>query len=98
MLYVEGLEEVVAGLAAEAALAPARAEDALDSVSERVEDDAYDLAPKLTGAMANSIETTVEAGSRETGPTVDYAPFVEFGTAFMAPQPFMGRAASKHED
>lgn len=62
--------------------------------------DAQSFAPVDTGALKNSIGMDVEelAGgglSVEVGPTLDYAIYVERGTARQAPQPFMGPAADR---
>lgn len=54
-------------------------------------------APVDTGALRNSISATVHTLSAEVGPTVNYAPYLEFGTSRMAPQPFMGPAADATE-
>lgn len=56
-------------------------------------------APRSTGTLANSIGATPGLGglTAEVGPTVDYAPFVEYGTSRMGPQPFMGPAADQIE-
>lgn len=89
---------LAAALVAEAAKAPARARDAVREAAEAIEADARSLAPKLTGALAASIEADVSGPVAEIGPSVDYAPFVEFGTVYMAPQPFLGPASDKHED
>ena len=51
-------------------------------------------APVDTGALRNSIGTSI-AGDRmsaEIGPTVNYAPYQEYGTSRMAAQPYMGPA------
>lgn len=58
------------------------------------------LAPVDTGALRNSIGTTVSNGglTAEIGPTVDYAAYVEFGTRRMAPQPHMGPALAANAD
>lgn len=51
-----------------------------------------------TGAMRNSVSTSLMGDGRSTaivaeiGPTVDYAPFVELGTSVMGAQPFVGPA------
>jgi HK97 gp10 family phage protein len=57
-------------------------------------------APVDTGAMRSSIGTDITGHGEgpgwgteaEIGPTVEYAPFVEEGTEFQPPQPFMGPA------
>lgn len=62
-----------------------------------VEATAKTLAPVDTGALRNSISTSLRGASAEVGPTVNYAPYVEFGTSRMAPQPYMGPAADRVE-
>lgn len=60
-------------------------------------------APVDTGAMKNSVGVDFEGDGRfasfaaEIGPTVDYAPHVEFGTTRQAPQPFAFPAADAVE-
>lgn len=59
-------------------------------------------APKRTGAMADSVSADVRSAGTgvalEVGPTVDYAPFVEDGTRYMEPQPFVAPAFDRHLD
>ena len=49
------------------------------------------LAPVDTGYLKGSITTSVELGGLQstTTPTADYASYVEYGTRFMAKQPFL---------
>lgn len=67
-----------------------------------VEATAKAFAPVDTGALRNSIGTDVhgDASSRVVlaviGPTVEYGPYVEFGTSRMAPRAFMGPALDRH--
>ena len=65
-----------------------------------IEADAKSLAPVDTGALRNSISTTIGNGglSAEIGPTVDYAPYLEYGTRRMPPQPYMGPAAERRAE
>lgn len=51
-----------------------------------------------TGAMQNSIgiDYFVNGLAAEIGPSVYYGIYVEFGTAFQAPQPFMRPAFQQH--
>ena len=65
-----------------------------------IEADAKSLAPWDTGTLRNSISTTIGAGglSAEIGPTVDYAPYLEYGTRRMPPQPYMGPAAERRAE
>lgn len=63
-----------------------------------IERDAKALVPVDTGNLMNSI-TTTRTGvlSAEIGPTANYGSFVEWGTARMAPQPYMGPATDRNE-
>lgn len=57
------------------------------------------FAPVDTGAMRSSIHTVFPDAARLTadiGPTVHYAPYVEFGTIQNRAQPFMGPALDRH--
>ena len=65
-----------------------------------IEADAKSLAPVDTGALRNSIGTTISNGglSAEIGPTVHYAPYLEYGTRRMPPQPYMGPAAERRAE
>ena len=65
-----------------------------------VEATAKSLAAVDTGAMRNSIGTTISGGglTAEIGPTVHYAIYNEYGTRRMAPRPFMGPALERHSE
>ena len=52
------------------------------------------IAPRDTGQLANSITSTVITLRGEVGPTVHYAPHVEYGTVHMDPQPYMEPATN----
>lgn len=54
---------------------------------------AKSLAPVDTGALRNSISTTVGGLTATVGPTVSYGAYVEFGTSRMRPEPYMNPAA-----
>lgn len=60
-----------------------------------------ELAAVDTGFMRGSIGTDYTGSATSTemsavcGPTASYAPFVEWGTYRMAPQPFMGPALDR---
>lgn len=51
-------------------------------------------APKRTGALRDSITSTSSGLTAEIGPTIRYAPFVEYGTYKMRPQPYLGPATA----
>ena len=65
-----------------------------------IEADAKSFAPVDTGTLRNSISTTISNGglSAEIGPTVHYAPYLEYGTRRMPPQPYMGPAAERRAE
>lgn len=76
---------------------------AVRETAKAVEATMRDSAPVgPTGDLKRSISTTFEGDGRgglmsvTIGPTVDYARFVENGTAFMAPEPFVGPAGDAH--
>ena len=74
-----------------------KAQTVVAKTAHDIEADAKSLAPVDTGALRNSISTTISNGglSAEIGPTVHYAPYLEFGTRRMPPQPYMGPAAER---
>lgn len=67
-----------------------------------IERDAKLKAPVDTGNLKGSIgHSDLRLGgtdySVEIGPTANYGVFVERGTSRMAPQPYLGPAADRHE-
>lgn len=81
----------------------ARAAQVVRKTALDIEATAKQLAPVDTGALRASIGTDFEGDGRhssmsaEIGPTVHYAPHLEYGTARAAPQPFLLPAANRHE-
>lgn len=75
-----------------------KAQTVVAKTAHDVEATAKSLAAVDTGAMRNSIGTTISGGglTAEISPTVDYAIYNEYGTRLMAPQPFMGPALERH--
>ena len=61
-------------------LLEAAAEEALERCGEQAESYAYDLCPKNSSYLANSISHTVRDDSAYVGTNVEYAPYVELGT------------------
>lgn len=76
------------------------ASTAVRKTAHDVEATAKALAPVDTGNLRNSIGTDIRVGlgytEAEIGPTASYGVFVEFGTARMAPQAYMGPALDRH--
>lgn len=59
---------------------------------------AKSFCPVDTGALRNSIGVDMESPSRAVvGPTMEYGPYVEFGTYRMAPRAFIGPAVDRVE-
>lgn len=56
---------------------------------------AKELAPKDTGALAESIEAKGNGATWTVEVGVDYGGFVEFGTRYMDAQPYLGPAAEE---
>ena len=55
------------------------------------------LAPKRTGALSRSIEPAPERGIAAALASERYAPFVHYGTRYMAARPFLTDAAKATE-
>ena len=72
-----------------------RAGHEIDAAAHRIEGQAKTICPVDTGACRASISTSVSGMTAEIGPTVHYAPYLEYGTYKMAPRPFMGPAADQ---
>ena len=67
-----------------------------------VKDRAKALCPVETGKLRNSIQSILDTGQKEVGPKdvrvgsgLSYAPFVEFGTRYKAPQSFLRKALTQ---
>lgn len=80
-------------LGALSAKAAHRAGLEISASAHRIEARAKTQCPVDTGACRASISTQVSGLSAEIGPTVRYAPYLEYGTYKMSPRPFMGPAA-----
>lgn len=65
---------------------------AVAKAARDVEGRAKIAAPVDTGALRNSISTSIDGNTAEVGPTVEYGIYVEYGTRRMSPRPFMGPA------
>lgn len=73
---------------------PRAVRDVIKGAGEKVRDLAKDAAPKATGYLADTIESTMtgngESSRAEVGPTAFYGGYVEEGTAKMSAQPYLG--------
>lgn len=86
---VLGVNELLAKFARIAAVSEVAEHAAVDDIGENVAEDARARAPVDTGTLQGSI--TYDDGAVTSD--VEYAPFVEYGTATNAAQPFMRPAA-----
>lgn len=79
---------------------PAAIDRAVEDTARDIERVASQLAPVDTGALQTSIEVFGVMGSGErtieAGQSLDYAAYVEYGTARQAAQPFMTPAAEQN--
>lgn len=90
------LSDYAADLEAWADNLEARASQVVRKTAMDTTADAKALAPVDTGNLRNSIITANDGPLRAASvATASYAPFVEFGTSRMAPQPFMGPAQER---
>ena len=57
-------------------------------------------APVDTGTLKRSIGLTIDDGgmAAQVEPTVEYAPYQEYGTRFMEAQPFVGPAFREQKE
>jgi HK97 gp10 family phage protein len=96
-MEVMGLNGLIADLVkAGLTIKPRAQAKALES-AERTAETMRSLVPVLTGTLRDSIEVEAVPDGAEVGPTVDYAPPVEYGAAHMAPQPFVWPAVDQNE-
>jgi HK97 gp10 family phage protein len=66
--------------------------EAMELYLEKVITDAKSIVPVRTGTLQRSIMFSGGDGEYQVGSRVFYAPFVEYGTFRMRPQPFLGPA------
>ena len=63
--------------------------EAMELYLEKVVTDAKSIVPVRTGTLQRSIMFSGGDGEYQVGSRVFYAPFVEYGTSRMRPQPFL---------
>lgn len=90
------VNSLAADLAKAGPRAVARAQVVIVKTAHDIESTAKQRAAVDTGMMRNSIGIDVGVLQAIIGPTVNYAPYVEYGTSRMAPQAFMNPAADTH--
>lgn len=104
-IWVQGLNDLVVDLAAEATVTPERSRVVVQASARAIRDTMESFAPVDEGEMRESIsyETKLLPGgaTAEIGPTATrdgfpYPMAVEYGTSRMAPQPFAGPALDRH--
>lgn len=88
------LNGLAADLLSSGATVVARATVAVGQAADETRDAARSLAPRLTGALADSIDVEGGGLERVVSAGVPYAGYVEYGTSDTAPQPYMGPAAT----
>ena len=97
---VQGLNTVIVSLAKASVDVKRGAADRMEKVLTNIDQTAASLAPRDTGATAESIDHEVTQGfgsvTGESGPHTRQAPFMEWGTYKDAPQAFMGPALDRH--
>jgi HK97 gp10 family phage protein len=71
-------------------------ERGLEKIGLVAEGYAKKLAPVDTGRLRNSISHEVDGQDVYIGSNVEYAPYVELGTARQKAQPFLKPAATEH--
>ena len=67
------------------------------ATTQATEDGARRRAPVRTGRLRDSVRSRVRGLSGRVEATAPHAPLVEYGTAFMDPQPFLAPAAEAEE-
>jgi HK97 gp10 family phage protein len=98
-LFIRGIPRMKAALAKAAAEIEAASPTAVKASGEVVARAMVDRAPRDTGRMASSIGVAVQSigdgATAKVGADVPYARFVEFGTVYMAAQPFEEEAGNE---
>ena len=83
------IDDVINSLQRSVEKAIQAAEKELQLTALEIERDAKLNAPVDTGMLRASITSTGGGSEYEIGTNIEYAPFVEFGTRYMAAQPFL---------
>ena len=89
------IDDVINSLGRSVEKAIKAAEKELQLTALEIERDAKLNAPVDTGMLRASITSTGSGSEYEIGTNLEYAPFVEYGTRYMAAQPFLFPAFEK---
>ena len=96
MVEIEhNIDDVINSLERSVEKAIKAAEKELQLTALEIERDAKLKAPVDTGMLRASITSTGSGSEYEIGTNLEYAPFVEYGTRYMAAQPFLFPAFEK---
>lgn len=96
MVEIEhNIDDVINSLERSVEKAIKAAEKELQLTALEIERDAKLNAPVDTGMLRASITSTGSGSEYEIGTNLEYAPFVEYGTRYMAAQPFLFPAFEK---
>lgn len=98
MITIKGMEPLIAKLEKGMDVNPVK--EVVKMNGAELHKNAQRLAAVDTGFMKRSIVIKVTDGGlrAEVKPTAEYAPYVEFGTRFMAAQPFMRPSYQKQRE
>ena len=95
MKIEHNIDDVINSLERSVEKAIKAAEKELQLTALEIERDAKLNAPVDTGTLRASITSTGSGSEYEIGTNLEYAPFVEYGTRYMAAQPFLFPAFEK---
>lgn len=99
-IELTGVNELVASIANDQKVAVGEARNAVKAATAGTERDAKSFAPVDTGALRNSITSSLSGNAVMSrgvvGPTVSYGRYVEEGTSRMAPRAYLGPAFDRN--
>lgn len=89
-ITIHGVPEVKAAFRlAEAQVSEASVRPLLSGVGMIIESNAKGRAPVRTGTLRRSIHHEVSGYEVSVGTDLEYAPYVEYGTRYMSPRPYL---------
>lgn len=98
MIQIKGMEPLIAKL--EKGINFDGAQEVVKMNGVELHKSAQRLAPVDTGHLKRSITLTVNEGGlrAEVKPTAEYAPYLEYGTRYIAAQPFIRPSYQKQRE